>query len=175
LSTNIEDLRRYYASLSDDALLAIERGDLTEDAQRCYDEEVSERQIASEEPGEPTEADWIETAMIACSFGDRDLSDLEEACKIMEDAGIPYDVKTTEGEYTLREVLVPAAQQLLALSVLDSGLFNPRQEADWKAHFGELSEEDFDAIRIDDLTAGMADRIERLKRAYDEERVRRGQ
>ena len=38
-----DELRRYYASLSDDALLEIERNDLTEVAQACYDAELAER------------------------------------------------------------------------------------------------------------------------------------
>ena len=40
-------LRDHYASLSDEALLAIERDDLVDLAQRCYDDEVGRRKLAS--------------------------------------------------------------------------------------------------------------------------------
>lgn len=46
LQSDTEDLRRHYDSLSDEALLAISRADLTEVAQRCYDAELSARGIA---------------------------------------------------------------------------------------------------------------------------------
>jgi hypothetical protein len=41
-----EDLRRYYSSLPDEALLAIDRNDLVEIAQKCYDAETDRRKLA---------------------------------------------------------------------------------------------------------------------------------
>src|SRR5260221_30753 len=41
-----EDLRRYYSSLPDEALLDIDRNELVEMAQKCYDAEVSTRELA---------------------------------------------------------------------------------------------------------------------------------
>src|SRR5712691_10043933 len=41
-----EDLRRYYSSLPDEALLDIERNDLVEMAQKYYDAEASRRKLA---------------------------------------------------------------------------------------------------------------------------------
>jgi hypothetical protein len=181
------ELRRHYAAMSDEALLTIERSDLTEIAQRCYDDEICKRRIQpAEEPEEPAdevalevEADWLENAACACSFEQQKPQDLEQACQILEDANILYHVKSHQEEpqpgypYTVFEVMVPSGLLLHAISVLDKDMFNPRQEAEWQAHFEELSEDDFDAIRIDDLTAGMLDRVERLKRVYAEERARR--
>ena len=47
-----EQLRRHYASLSDDSLLAIDPDELTEIAQGLYVEELAERGITlDEEPG----------------------------------------------------------------------------------------------------------------------------
>jgi hypothetical protein len=48
-----EFLRQHYASLSDGALLALDRADLVEAAQRIYDEEVHRRDL-SRKPGRTT-------------------------------------------------------------------------------------------------------------------------
>ena len=42
-----------------------------------------------------------------------------------------------------------------------------------KTHFETLSDQDFRALRLDDLTAGWRDRVERLTKAYQDERERR--
>src|SRR6185437_11192869 len=100
---------------------------------------------------------------------------------IFDSAEIPCYVKITELEGAnypqpayRYDLLVPGARILQATSVLEKELFNPRQEAEWQAHFGELSDDDFDALKIDDLIAGVLDRVERLKRIYAEELERRG-
>ena len=41
-----EYLRRHYNSLSDEALLAFNRSDLVEIAQKCYDAELDRRELA---------------------------------------------------------------------------------------------------------------------------------
>ncbi len=183
-----KDLRRHYASLSDEALLDINREDLTAVAQRCYDEEVASRQIAPpgdqatalDDAGTEVEADWLESAACACSFGPQDTSDLGQACGILETADVPYQVNPRDQEdsqgqrYQIQDVMVPAPWLLLALSVLDKEMFNERQEADWRAHLDGLSDEDFAAIRIEDLTAGLLDRVDRLQRLYSDELARRG-
>ena len=100
MEPNAEDLRRHYASLSDAALLAVERSDLTAIAQTCYDEELSKRDIV---PGQvnradgENEPDWIEESVSACSFdsgpGNNPAPDLDEARNILEAADIPCYVK----------------------------------------------------------------------------------
>lgn len=189
---DLKDLRRHYAGLSDEGLLAMDRASLTETAQQCFDDEVAKRGLeladgedaASHGGGEP-EPDWIEDAASACSFdsypGNDATPDVEEAETIFEAAEIPCYVKITELEggnlpqpaYRY-DLLVPGGLILQATSALDKDLFNPRQEAEWKAHFGELSDDDFHALDIEDLTAGLLDRVERLKRVYAEEQERRG-
>ena len=42
-----EYLRAHYASLSDEALLAINREELVKTAQQCYDNELAQRDLAS--------------------------------------------------------------------------------------------------------------------------------
>jgi hypothetical protein len=43
MPVDLEYLRRHYASLSDEALLALDRSELVETAQKCYDGEVVRR------------------------------------------------------------------------------------------------------------------------------------
>jgi hypothetical protein len=83
-----EELRKHYASLSDEALRDIRPGDLTDAARKCYEEELKSRQpqravetrheeeeedidddvdVESLDPGED-EPDWLETAECVCSF-----------------------------------------------------------------------------------------------------------
>lgn len=188
MQPDARELRKHYASLSDEALLELNRDDLTAVAQRCYDEEMAGRKLApSEEEASSAdaaemevEADWMESAASACSFGPQDSADLDQACGILDAAGVPYQVQAREQEdsqgqrYQIQEVMVPAPWLLLALSVLDREMFNERQESDWRAHLSELSDEDFATVHIDDLTAGMLDRVERLKRVYADEVERRG-
>lgn len=44
MKLNIDDLRRHYASLSDEALRAINRTELVEIARECYDQELAQRE-----------------------------------------------------------------------------------------------------------------------------------
>jgi hypothetical protein len=46
MKLNVDDLRRHYASLSDQALRAIDRTELVEIAQQCYDHELAQREPA---------------------------------------------------------------------------------------------------------------------------------
>jgi hypothetical protein len=182
---DVQDLRQHYASLADEALLALNRSELTPMAQQCYDEEIAQRRLDQDEVAESTfhddpeiEPDWVTDAACACSFGPQEVQDLEQACEILEDAGVPCHVSVRQdqgqtGAYDVHEVMVPAPLHLLAISVLDKEMFNPRLGAEWKAHLEELSDEDFNALNPDDLTAGFIDRAERLKRAYREEQARR--
>src|SRR5712691_10660123 len=52
-----EDLRRYYSSLPDEALLAIDRNDLVEIAQKYYDAEANRRELAA-----PSRSDDLSSA-----------------------------------------------------------------------------------------------------------------
>ena len=195
-----EELRRYYAALSDDALLELERGDLTEIAQSCYDSELAKRRldggpevpdIRHDDPYDEAAAvdgdheagpDWLEDAACACSFESspgNDAPDLDEARGILEAAGIPchavsrdLDPKGSRHQYSYN-LMVPAALNLQAVSILDKDFFNPRLEAEWRTHFEALSEEELRALHLEDLTAGMLDRVERLTSAYNDELARR--
>ena len=46
-------------------------------------------------------------------------------------------------------------------------------EAEWRSHFEALTDAQLRALTPDVICAGLADRIARLKRAYNEELARR--
>jgi len=188
-------LRRHYAELSDEALADIDRNELVEAAQKCYDEEVASRRSAAE-PGaldEPAESevddsslpDWLNRSMSACSYvqttGNDACYDATEARDVLQAAGIPCHLSIEKipddggppGRQFECSVLVPVARGFEAIGVLDVQLFNPRQEPEWGAHFAELSDEELRSVRPEVLCAGFLDRAERLKRVYEAELARR--
>jgi hypothetical protein len=197
-----EDLSRRYVSLSDEELLALDRNELTKEAQECYDSELARRRLsqhiavvrntsgASETelisddaepmvyaPGE-VEPDWLETAATACSFqvGTPSRYDAERACAILRNAGIPSQIVSQTGDGgtpDLINVMVPGALSLKASSVLDCELFNEELEETWRSHFDGLSDEELRALQPDDICAGLLDRAARLKRVYEEALARR--
>lgn len=186
MTPDAAQLRQHYASLSDDALLEVDRSELTEMGRQCYDEELASRKLASEPDRDEEDApEWLEEAACACSFaslpGNDSAPDLEQARIILESSGIPCYVKVEEADASIDgprprynyELLVPGVLILPATSILDKQLFNPRQEDEWRNHLGELSDEDFQALNLEDLTAGLVDRLERLERVYHEELARR--
>jgi hypothetical protein len=121
-----EYLRQHYASLSDGALLALDRADLVEAAQKIYDEEVSRRELgagsksrrpsvsptASRQPdlaGEDMELDdedgtpgWLEDAAEVYSRydspGNVAAPEADHARQVLEDAGIPCFLELLEEE-----------------------------------------------------------------------------
>src|ERR1039458_9723121 len=50
MKVSMEDFRRQYAGLSDEALLDVDRQDLVELARVCYDEELARRQLKTPAP-----------------------------------------------------------------------------------------------------------------------------
>lgn len=194
MELTLDDLRGHYASLSDEALLALHREELTTLAQQCYDVEISKRNIQlSEETGAVSddnktdiEPDWIGQAACAASFdslpGLNPAPDFEEARSILEAADIPCHLRITgktestepeQSNVSAWELLVPGGLILPATSILDREFFNARLEEEWRTHLQDLSDEDFRSLRLEELTAGLLDRVERLKRSYLEERERR--
>ncbi len=117
---DVNDLRRHYESLSDEGLLEIDRGDLTDVARTCYDEEVRSRgldkrgtamrrQPARESPAsasepvshepEETGADWLEDAAEAYSeyiHPGSPATRADRAREVLSTAGIPVQVEMVE-------------------------------------------------------------------------------
>ena len=54
MKVSVEDIRRQYASLSDDALLDDDRRDQVDLARTCYDEELARRQLKAAPPAPST-------------------------------------------------------------------------------------------------------------------------
>ena len=203
MQIDLEYLREHYASLSDEALAAIDRSELVEAAQRCYDEEVARREPAPEpdsgsvdEPpddraaanaGDDEPLAWLADAACACTFvapaghvhASNAAPDAARACDALQAAGIPCHLAVERlnpadsRPVTEYRVLVPGALTLHAVSVLDKEIFNAAQEADWRAHLVELSDEELRALDPDVFCAGLLDRAERLRRAYEDEIGRR--
>jgi len=198
---NPEDLRKHYASLSDDALLLLERADLTPAAQKIFDLEVRRRRLdiegAEQEAGSPSfsffrssvdkddeDDSSLEKAFTVTTFSGTASGPAEaaDARGALLAAGIPCEITEHEidpGEdpvplpYKEYRVMVPDALSLQATSVLDTAIFNGRLEADWKTQLESLSDEELAALNVDALCAGMLDRVERLRKAYRSEVARR--
>jgi hypothetical protein len=189
LAIDLNQLRLQYSELTDEALLEIERDELVDAAQQCYDDELLKRNLRPQKPlrtapategdvpqleGEPA---WLPDAMSAMSTVGGEGS-VYEARAVLHRAGIVSHVVDREpekaGEPVISDLLVPPGQHLLALSILDRDFFNPQTEADWKNHFEALNDQELLDIDADLLVAGMRDRIERLVRAYEDELLKRG-
>ena len=189
MAIDLEQLRRQYSELTDEALLEIEREGLVDAAQQCYDNELQKRSLLPQKPRRTSsvmegdvppneeEPEWLPDAMSAMSTVGGEGS-VFDARSVLHRAGIVSYILDREpekpGEPTISDLLVPPGQHLLALSILDRDFFNPQVEADWKAHFEALNDQELLDIDADLLVAGMRDRIERLVRAYEDELLKRG-
>jgi hypothetical protein len=195
LQVTPDELRQYYASLSDEMLQEIDPASLTDAARECYESEFAKRDLSPDalplpadgdlEEGFEVEPDWMEYAACPCSFsavpGSTHAHDAERAREVLRAAGIPCHLSVASPDprqddaprFDEYRALVPASLNLKAISVLDKEIFNADLEADWRAHFAALSDEDLRALNPDIICAGLLDRVERLKRAYTDEIARR--
>ena len=191
-----DELRQYYASLSDEMLQEIDPAYLTDAARRCYESEFAKRDLSPDdrplpaaeedvEEGFEVEPDWMEYAACPCFFtavpGSNHAHDAERAREVLQAAGIPCHLSVASADPPNEDVqrfdeyraLVPASLNLKAISVLDKEIFNTDLEADWRAHFAALSDEELRALNPEIICAGLLDRVERLTRAYNDEIARR--
>ena len=128
--------------------------------------------------------EWLEDGIcvfaLQIAAGDESANRVDDAIAILEDAGVPCHSVIKEGEnrnrtvYMEAEVLVPSSQHLRAASLLDLHLLNQEMEAEWKGHFETLSDDELMELEAEDLVAGLLDRADRLKRAYEDELLKRG-
>ncbi len=120
MQIDLDYLRRHYASLSNEAFRAVNRSELVEAAQRCYDEEVARRQadrgvaaeateaaepeeIAGEddaESGDGDDADWIEDAACVGTFdaypGNDAPAEADTARQVLREAGVPCRISVED-------------------------------------------------------------------------------
>jgi hypothetical protein len=201
---DLEALRQQYADLSDQALLAIRRDDLTEEAQRCYDQEMQRRDLTRrslnappeggrpedggpEDRGNDTRPDWLDDAaevfsVVVLPRQPDSAADAERAADTLRSAGIPAYVQmvamergdSSSGPTQEWRVFVPGKFNLRALAVLDCEFFNPDFEADYRNQLEQTSDEELAEMHPRITLAGVYDRIERATRVYNEELARRG-
>ena len=197
MQVSIEDLRRHYASLSDEALEEIDPDELTEVARQCYQREVDQRGLL-EPASEPVpdrdevlhedfdvEPDWLEHAACPCSYtatpGSNHAPDAARAHDVLVAAGVPCYLSLVSPDpgnedssrFDEYRVLVPESLNLKAISVLDREIFNPEMEDDWRNHFAALSDDELRPLKPEVICAGLLDRVARLTRIYNEEIARR--
>jgi hypothetical protein len=148
------------------------------------DLDPDEAELALEAEEEP---DWLEQAACACSFQNTSHFDNAQRAIGARDAllasGIPChvsvgppdsDPETPEApQFTEYRVMVPAGLNLVAASVLDKEIFNDNLEESWRTHFASLSDEELQDLTPEVICAGLLDRVERLKQAYEDEVAKR--
>ena len=151
MKIDLEDLRRQYGNLNDDALLGVDRDELTPLAQQVYDAEVASRGLKTaaaegdedEEAGGPGEL--TENLMALCSFADPTeagvarslLRQADIPCFLSSDMPLAGSVFATLSEVTL---YVPAGYEEQANEVLDSEISDEELAAQAEAAAAEFGE-----------------------------------
>jgi hypothetical protein len=195
MQIDTEDLRKHYSSLSDEGLLAINREDLTDVAQNCYDAELNERKLTKQrgpievDAPEETETehidddedapDWQAEAAEVFSWtgaaGTAPAQEMAHTREVIEAAGIPCLLQLVEEpeEKPRWRIVVPGSLSLHAMSILDRDIFNDQFEAEWRTHLETLSDSQVRLMTPQTVFCGLFDRVERATRVYDEELTRR--
>jgi hypothetical protein len=200
MQPDLEYLRRHYASLSDEALLEIDRAELVEAARSLYDQELVERKLVTKRstvraPVDDPEAyvppegeelpEWAEDAQEVFSqvtdVTAATASEAADARIALSAAGIPCYIESEEIEpdpvppkaTLLWRVMVPGDRNLEATSIIQRDLHNQTFAENWQHHLEELSDDELREMNPQVTFCGLFDRIERVQRAYDEELKRR--
>jgi hypothetical protein len=189
MAVDPEYLRRHYSSLSDDALLEIDRAELVDIAQTCYDDELRVRKLSSPHAAAESvdKPDWLGEAAEVFSRvdvpGTAPAPDVANARDALEAAGIPCyldvggipaDQSDTGRPMRQWRLMVPGNLNLHATSILERDIFNVDFEAEWKTHLEMLSDKELSAMNPQVVFCGLFDRVERVTKTYDEEMIRRG-
>jgi hypothetical protein len=144
MKVDAEDFRRVYESMNDDALLAVNRGDLVETAQQCYDAEVVRRGLAGEEAsapdlGSPAPGENPETVEVATFT---DIDDARLARELLKAAEIPCYLENSDPTgMGLFRLSVPPDCVEPAREVLETQISDEELAAQAEAA-GELEEEE---------------------------------
>lgn len=89
MKTSPEEFRRYYQSLSDEALCAMNRDELVESARECYDQERSARGLSVEEPATPAPPAEAPGEQFAVVETFTSMHEAGLAMSLLQAAGIP--------------------------------------------------------------------------------------
>ena len=192
-----DDIRRRYAVMSDEELLALDSEELSDIARPIYEQEIAARgldgdsapleedaELAQEDAGPAP--DWAEDAAVICTFSvdpsTNEATGTGPAVEALEAAGIPCHLHLVEDQPATRQraarrsymLMVPGPLALPATSILDRDVLNAEHENEWRAHFSALSDDELKALDPDLICAGLLDRVHRLRTAYAEELASRG-
>jgi hypothetical protein len=196
-----EYLRRHYESLSDEALLEIDRADLTGVAQPIFDQEIARRQLhqhpewteaqentpAVFEPGaidnEGPPPEWLEEAACPWSAYEDPSADYAgqgaEVQTALQDAGIPSrivvrppDEEPASTPRNLYCVMVPGDFALRA-NIVVGKVFNRWAIAEWRSQLQSFTDEELLAINPADYWGALLEKAEAMKRAYQAELAER--
>jgi hypothetical protein len=128
VQVNLDDFRRHFESLSDEALLSTDRGELVAAAQSCYDEEVERRGLnappddESSEPAAEVAAHGVDPAnelVVIATYNIPEEASLARG--LLQSAGIPYQIDNefaALGGLQLR-LWVPKALEADAIEILE--------------------------------------------------------
>ena len=118
MKVSLEDFRRQYAGLTDEALLDVDRADLVDTARNCYDEELARRKLkvaAPPTPHAPKSHGEAEEFAVAETYETQEEANL--ARELLRASGIPAQLGS--GGLVL---LVPASTRKDALELLEAQL-----------------------------------------------------
>lgn len=164
MPANIDDIRHHFATLSDEALLGTEPGDLTESARLCFEEEIARRGLGEPGSGDRGSGDAVAAAEGASEDGAEDLvtvatytvyDEANLALGLLRSAEIPCGLKNRDASLGVFELMliVPASFEEAALEVLGSEMISDEELAAQAEAAGliadqevseEVSEEDSD-------------------------------
>lgn len=145
MNVTAEELRKYYDSLSDAALLSIDKSDLTELGLACYEEECERRSLAESVPGSAElpsspQADAPAAAHLARVAEGLSYEEVRYARELLASAGIPAEGGNTNpgsaftnaaGDFYLQvpEELAEQARQILEVPLTDEELAAQAEQA----------------------------------------------
>jgi hypothetical protein len=186
MEIKFRELKRHYASLSEEELLAVDRGELTKAAQEAYDNEIANRGLNEPLPVDAPEVnydmkpDWSSGSVCICSFLNKlqgaEAEKIAKSRAALKVAGIPNELTVTKDEESGDEILgviVPTMFATHASAILDRDVVNEEYAAEWRVQLESLSDEDLKALDPKIFCVGLLDRIARIRRAYSDEMQRR--
>ncbi len=115
MKVSVEDIRRQYADLSDEALLDVDRRDLVEVARTCYDEELARRRLTAV----PAAAHAPESAVKSEEFAVAETYESQEEAKLARELLRSAGIRAQLGAGGLA-LLVPISTREDAREVLDA-------------------------------------------------------
>jgi len=135
MKVSAEELRQHYARLSDESLLGLSRGDLSDMALDCYDEELKRRGLIASYTGPSLPADEGEEPVAIATLMYPEQAQM--ARSILKSAEIPCYLENEHVRWSdvggQMRLMVPAAYAADARALLESGSIggeNPREPWD---------------------------------------------